>query len=651
MPPVGAAIAAIGASIWAGVTAFAATAFGSFVVQLAFSFAVSAVMRLLAPKPRGMDQGQQLTTKLDPAYPREVIVGRGATGGSLVYENVSGTNNEYLWDVIALSDNPSEGLVEIVANGETLTFSGDVTTGWRTCTSHFKTDGGDPCLSVRVYLGDESQTADADLVAAFSEITTNFRGRGITYAITKRTYDSNAWQTNSELIFVIDGAKCWDPRLDSGAGDTAFTTNTALIAGQYLRGFSINGVRVVGVGVSADDLPDDDLAAAADECDEAVDLDGGGTEPRYSAGGVINGREAPREILTHLTAAMAGDHVDRGGEIVLLPGVARTAVLDIDEGTLLADAGLMYAPRVTSDDRFNAIVSTYVEPTDGYLEAALPPRENATAITEDGERFETNRAYRFVYSQTQGQRLDEITLRAARKEGFLALNVPLWGFELTPGDWVTMTSKRWGNVSKTWAVETVNLAIINTRTGPRARCALTMRETATSVFSWDETTDELDPIPSGTINQPTPLAALTDENDRINTADGLPLGVMGGIAITRDPSAPLSSSSSSQIDVAAHDVTYSGDVVYELPSAAITGLSTDTNYWVFYDVFGDDYDAHDEATEAATIRNKKLAIYAYILVGTQRTQDGGGGFSPPPPPPPGGGGGAGGGGGGGGDPP
>lgn len=603
-------------------------------VKIALTVALSSVMRAMQPKPRGMDQGTELQTKLDPAYPREVAVGQFATGGSLAYINSEGTNNANLWMVIALSDDKIEQITQVRGNGAALTFSGDLHTGLRACTSHFQTASGGDCLYVRIYKGDESQAADADLVAAFpSDLDSNFRGRGIAYAIVKMIWDADAFANGTpELVFVGEGAHCLDPRSDT----TAYTANAALIAGQFLRGFTNNGIRVVGLGCSADDLPETELGDAADDCDDAISLAAGGTEARYRAGGMISARETPREVLSHLMAAMAGEHIDRGGEIVLLPGVARTPTLDIAETDLLSDEGIAFAARRTADERINAITSTFVNPADGWQEASLPPRKDTSAITADGDRFETSRAYRFVFSKTQGQRLDEIVLRSARKEGFLSVPAPLWAFELAPGDWSTMTNQRWGGSEKTWKVESVNLAITNGAVGgaPAARCSLTLRETASSVYTWS-TADEIT-LSAGAVGPPIALAAHVDADDRIITVDALPVNAPAGVSALRIPGAPLSSNAASAIQIAEHDYFAVGRT-YELPSGEITGLSTDTAYAVFWDLIDEDYVATVAPADFYTDASR------YIAIGVQRTQDGGGGFSPPPPPPPGYGGGGGGG--------
>lgn len=642
MPQIVAAVVSVVANVLmaVGVAKGIAVTISTIVVNLAVQAGVAAVQRALQPKPRGMQQGVVLQTKVDPTYPREVAVGVFATGGSLSFENVSGDENKYLWRVIVLSDAEIEEITQVRGNGEALTFSGDIHTGLRACTSHFQGGDGSDRLYLRIYKGTSTQTADADLLAAFpSLLDSNFRGRGVAYAIVRMEWSEYAWQSGSDLVFIGKGAKCYDPRTDT----TVWTDNAALIAGQYLRGFENNGINVVGLGCDDADLPDDEIEAAADECDESVSLLAGGTEARYRAGGMISSRESPREVLADLTTAMGGAHVDQGGQIRLMPGVTRTAVLDFAEDDLLADAGVVYAGRRTSDDRVNAIVSTFVNPDEGFQESPLPPRKDASAITADGRRYETNRAYRFVYSKTQGQRLDEIELRRARLEGYLGFSAPLWAFELGPGDWITATNKRWGDTEKTWEVQSVDLAIVSGKAGgaPQARCAITAREVASSVYSWS-TSDEISGA-GAAITQPAPLTPFFDDTGRLTTVDALPLGALGGTALARSVAAPLSSSSSSQIDVAAHDVEFVGRT-YELPSASITGLSTDTIYFVFWDIAADDY---VETTSNTTATTYYTDPSNYIPVGTQRTQTGGGGYTPPPPPPPGGGGGYGGGGGGG----
>jgi len=644
MPPLIAAATAFVVAIFTPVVgATLAASIGTFVVQLAVSAVISAAIGALTPKPKSMDQGTQLATKYDPAFKREVCVGHYATGGSLAFENTNSTKNLYLWRVIIISDAEIQTDTIVLNDGEQLTFSGDIHTGLRECTSHFRnTRFSTNQLSVRIHTGTQTQTADADLLAAFpSLLDSNFRLRGMAYAVIRMTYDTEAWQGGFNPVFAGSGAPVYDPRTAA----SVFSENPVLIGRQFLKGFTNNGIRVVGLGVADADLPDADYIDGADDCDELITLLAGGTEKRYRMGGVISGASTARDVLADICAVMAGKHIDRGGEIVLLPGVARASVMTIDESDLLADGAISFAAKRTADERINAIVSTYVSPTNGYQEAPLPPRKDAAAITADGDRFETNYAYRFCYSFSQGQRLDQIALRAARKEGALQVLAPLWAFELTPGDNVTMTSARWGGTAKLWNVDTVQIAIVNARAGgaPQARCLLSMRETASTVFDWNYAADEIAPASSTALTRPGSPGTITDGQGRIQTVDGLPFGVLGGTGLVRDVEPPLSSPSSSEIDVAAHNASYVGGVTYAIPSAAITGLATDTKYWVFYRL---STAAFVTTTSLLTAATYYLDASDYIPCGIQRTQTGGGTFTPPPPPPPGGGGGGGAGGGG-----
>lgn len=508
MPPVVAVLAAIKTtilliSVKTLVAVGLTKGFALFVASAAFSLATSVGLSFLAgaltPKPEqdagsGIDQGSTLRLKFDPAYPREGMFGQAATGGSLAYATVSGTDNKYLWRVIPLVDHEIDSFVSMRGNSEVLTIFGDPTTGLRPVTSHFKKkDGTTSCLYVRIYKGTSAQTADTDLIAAAGgEWTTNCRGRGVAYAIVRMEYDADAFASGEpELTFELKGAKCYDPR----TATTVWTENAALIAAQFARGIENNGVRIIGLGAASADIPDAELSDAADVCDEAVSLAAGGTEARYRIGGVISGMEPARSVLSDMIMSFGGLHVDRGGEIVFLPGQARTpvnafgrALLDTD---LLADVGISWVPDRPGDEICNVIHSTFVDKNAAWLEQPLPIRKDTAAITADGERFPKTRRYRFVTSRTQGERLNKMALSEARFQGRATFAAGLWALEYEPGDWETWTSPRFGGATKTFWVEQMEFAIDNGTMGgePMARVNVSLVETDATVDDWS-TADE-----------------------------------------------------------------------------------------------------------------------------------------------------------------
>lgn len=506
MPPVVAAIAAVVSAVSSVITAIGAWfatfgAVGVFVGKVLFYVATSAILSAIAkafsPTPEydsgsRLDQGYQIALKFDPNQPRQVVVGRAATGGSVAYSQVTGTGNKYLWRVIVLSDNPSNGINQVLGGGEALTFDGDITTGWRSCTSHYQKADGSDCLQMRVYLGAQV-TVDSTLNAASpaAEWSATHIGKGLTYAICRFEYDAEAFSTGEpDLIFVVDGVSALDPR----TATTAWTRNGALLAAQFAKGWSLNGIRVVGLGAGNADVPDTPVEDGADICDEDVALLAGGTEDRYQVNGLIGSYDAPTAVLADLALAMGGQHVNAGGEIQFLPGVARTPVhalgRALDDGDLLSDESIEWAPDRAGDELCNTIHSTFVDPSAAWREGALPIRKDTAAITADGERFVKNRSYRFVTSATQGQRLNKLALTETRYQGRIALPLGLWALVYEPGDWEEFTSANFGGATKTFRVESVAFQISNGSDGePSARVMVTMVEVHASIDDWS-TADE-----------------------------------------------------------------------------------------------------------------------------------------------------------------
>jgi len=142
-------------------------------LAVAVGVGVGAVVTSLAaraniPSPSESDtnRGVDLQRKLDPDYPREIAVGKFATGGSGVYDTVSDAGNKYLWRCTCISDYEITAFTELWIDGELATLSGDALAGWVNVTNIRLKEDNTPTIRIRVMPGTETQTLDSELAAA-----------------------------------------------------------------------------------------------------------------------------------------------------------------------------------------------------------------------------------------------------------------------------------------------------------------------------------------------------------------------------------------------------------------------------------------------------------------------------------------------------
>lgn len=416
------------------------------------------------PRNRGLDRGRELSLTLDPVYPREIVVGRTAVGGSLVWANTTGENNRFLYRVIALSDYPVTGLVQLLVDGQPVTFTGNPATGYAPI-SAFRTDRGAPRVAVRFYDGRQT-VADPELRSAFgSGYGADRILRGISYAVVRQEWDPDVFTRGEPAyVFVIDGVPAYDPRLDSTAGGSgahridqpatwSFTANPALLEAQYLRGWPIGASGLIGVGETSGSITD--LAVAADVCDE-TQASASGPIPRYRCGGVISAGDTHREVIDDFLLAMGGIFSDRGGRLRILPGAVYAPVLHLTDGDLSAVDEASYSEFGDFSENYNAVTARFVDPASNWQEQAAPIRENPQFVADDGgERVERDLALRLVTSASQANRLAERALRASRYQARVTVSGSARLIELEPGDWVTWTSERYQWTDRLWQVTQV----------------------------------------------------------------------------------------------------------------------------------------------------------------------------------------------------
>lgn len=262
------------ATAYATGTLIAGSLLTTFAVNFGASLAMGLIGSALTPKPKQPTAGtftaelrDRLLTTRQPIAPREIVYGKTRKGGTRHFEDSSGTGNEFFHTVIALADHRVKSIGEMYVDGEPvgLDENGEGT-------GRFKG-------FVQVYkkLGTEGQTAFQELIDVFpGRWTSAHRLRGMAVVYVRLKYDADVWPGGfPNITFDVEGKDdIYDPRTDS----YGYSQNMALCLADYLRS------EFFGLGVTSAELPDDELAAAANICDEAVSVFAGFEDARIDDG-------------------------------------------------------------------------------------------------------------------------------------------------------------------------------------------------------------------------------------------------------------------------------------------------------------------------------------------------------------------------------
>lgn len=471
MPPVGAAIAAIGTAIGgaiSAVSAFAASSFiGSILVNTAISVGISLIARALTPKPTIKQSGiQTAVTTTGGTEPQGFILGRTATAGHHVCPPMShdedGTPNGFLTYVIELSDLPGIGLSRVILND-----------GYSDLEATAHPDYGFPLLKQRVGGADHAwikfydgrQTvADPMLVAKYASYpdrpwSSSFIGHGTAYAILTFRYNREVFNSLPNVRFELDGIPLYDPRFDSSAGGSGpqrwsnpatwtRSANPAVMIHNILRGIRLPTGEVWGGDVPADDLPFDNWFAAMNACDAPI-----GSRPSFLAGLEVKLEMEPAEVIDELAKTCLGQISEMGGVFRMRVGAPAAPVQFITDEDIVISAPQELDPFPGLAASANAIASEYPEPASLWTSRAAPPLFNPTWEAEDGgRRLSTSLNFPACSDVSQVAQLMAAYIKDARRFRTHRLVLPPEAFLLEPLDTIAWTSLRNGYTNKIFEV-------------------------------------------------------------------------------------------------------------------------------------------------------------------------------------------------------
>lgn len=513
--------AAVGAAIVSNYVAttvavnFGTSLLVSQVVGAVAGFATSSIIG--AAFRDGPDEAQQqpfeqelrdnLVTVRQPITHWQYIYGRARVGGAMTFAHESADDNFHI--VITLAGHVCQEIEAVWFNDEVVPLDGSGNATGRYA----------GYVRILKSLGAEAGQPFAALVAeSEGKWTDAHRQSGRTKIYLRLTPNADLFPTGiPNITAVVKGKKVYDPRSTL----TAWSDNASLCIADFLCD------SVWLDATYATEIDETQLIAAANIDDESVNLNGGGSEARYTLNGAFSVNVDSRSVLERLLTANAGRVHYIGGVFRILPAAYVTPTLSFGVGDLRGVPRI--APRLSAAELANGVKGVYVSEENLWQPTDFPPVVNATYLAEDqAERSWRELDLPFTKSAATAQRIAKIELERMRQQISVEWPGKFTCFRAQPGDTVQITFSMMGWTTKVFEVVAGGLAVEDGGEGAvRLGSDLSLRETASTVFDWNSGEETLvDAAPDTnlpdpfTVNAPVNVAAYSGNDELFLAADG-----------------------------------------------------------------------------------------------------------------------------------
>lgn len=367
---------------------------------------------------------------------------------------------------------------------------------------------------VRVYpaLGSADQTAFA---AWQSEIgdkwTAAHRLRGRAAVGVRMEYDQDIFGSMRDVSIRarVRGKKLYDPR----TGQTVYSNNSALVTADMLR---------VRMGASPAQVPDAEIAAEADICDQIVSTGTEmGSQRRYTCDIAIGTDVSPKDALDLVRETMDGSVIWAQGRWRVRVGIWREPAVTLTAADL-ADGARTLTPRAQRRQLCNSVVTTYTEPLANWVLMPAPEVRSGTYLDQDGG-FELPMQISIEGATDcwRAQRLGKIELEKSRNGALFSARWSANAYDLVPGETCYVQIDRYfGSLAKAFVVVERKLDLQS------LEIDLTLRETAAGIWEWagglgpDLTPNTSLPSPFAAVDMLTGVTLVSGNSTLLQLADG-----------------------------------------------------------------------------------------------------------------------------------
>lgn len=475
MPPV-----VVGAALTTGMGyALGTVAASALLSTFAANVALGLVAQALAPKPPALESRDNTQSIREAITSRKIIYGRTRVGGSIVYIESTGDENEYLHLVIAVAGHEIDGFEKVYFDDEVVYDAGQYQGGWGSF--------------ARINFADGSQTtADSDLVSESAHWTSDHVLNDIAYLYVRLKFDQDKFANGiPNISTVIRGKKIYDPRTET----TAWSDNPVLCVRDYLTDSKY------GMDVATTELNTASFNSGANICDETV-LTTSGSQSRFELHGVVDTASSRRGVIESLLSSCAGILTYSGGEFFIFPSSYRTPTITLDEAVI--SGGITIQTKQSRRELFNAVKGVFSSIEDNYILTDYPAIVSSSYATEDGGALYLDVDLPYTTNALMAERIAKLSLLRSRQQISATIPCNLSALRLKAGDNVLINNTRLGWSNKVFEITSLRIQAGNDGT---LGVELNVIETSSAVYDWT-TDDEIDFV----AGQPTTLPSATSVN-------------------------------------------------------------------------------------------------------------------------------------------
>ena len=453
-----------------------------------------------------------------------VIYGERLIGGTRIFLETSGTDNEFLYMAIILCEGEINSIEQIRIDDKVVTFDGALSDN--TQRSVDSSDGNFykdavSYITVEPHLGSDSQSSSS-LLSQLSSWGSNHKLSGLAYLALKFKWNQDVFSGIPKVQTKLKGKKVVTLASNLSESSATFSTNPAFCLLDYLRNTRY------GKGLATTDIDLQSFRDASQVCITQVTPFSGGSDINlFDCNAVLDTSKKIIENTRILLRGCRGYLPYTAGKYKLIIETTASASITLTEDDIVGGYTLNSENK---NDKYNRVIVSFVNPDRNFQvdEVQFPPiddsglasaDQHATMKTADGGfLLEGKFDVQTITSPYQAEELAEVILRRSRESLKLDINVSGDGYDLAIGDIVNITHSSLGFSAKAFRVLAITF-------NEDFTIGLTLVEYQASHYTFASKA-EVASTPSTNLPDPftiQPPASITLTDEMIEYADGVVL--------------------------------------------------------------------------------------------------------------------------------